>query len=85
MRSPITTGSPCCRSLSAWLVVNEGKPAPGVLQDVGDILKKPAKDRTPAEQQRLREHFLSSVCADTRPQFEPLHTDIATAKKQRLA
>jgi hypothetical protein len=55
------------RSLVAWLSANEGKPKAGMPKDVEGMFKKPAKDRTPAEQQRLREHFLTSVCAETRP------------------
>jgi hypothetical protein len=71
------------RSLVAWIHANEGKPKAGMPKDVEGMFKKPAKDRTPAEQQRLREHFLTSVCAETRPQFDPLHKDIAATQKER--
>lgn len=71
------------RSLAAWLAANEGKPAKELPAEIRDLFKKPAKDRTPEQQKKLREHYLSAVCLETQPKLAAMTSEVAARKKER--
>ena len=71
------------RSLAAWLAANQGKPAKELPADIRDLLKKPAKDRTPDQEKKLREHYLVAVCRETQPKLAAVNTELAARKKER--
>jgi hypothetical protein len=74
------------RSLLAWWKQQTGKDTPGAPPDLNQILKAGPDKRPAAEQEKkLRDYYLQSVCADTKPQLEPLAKELATAKQQRDA
>ena len=69
-------------SFAVWLRTNSGKEPKDLPEDVRNALK--AGDARTAEQAtRLRAHYLSKVCSETRPVFEPLHNEVAAIRRQR--
>jgi mono/diheme cytochrome c family protein len=72
------------RSLAAWLRQQESRENPEAPEDLRDLIKKtPADKRSEDQNRRLRDHFLSKVCADTRGTFDPLLGTVASLRKQR--
>ena len=71
------------RSLAAWLAANQGKPAKELPAEIRDLLKKPAKDRTPDQEKKLREHYLGAICRETQPKLAAINTELAARKKER--
>jgi len=71
-------------SFAVWLRQFEGKPSKDLPGELRSILGETALDqRTPEHERALREHFLTRICADTRPVFDPILGDIAAAQKRR--
>ena len=72
------------KSLIAWLEARAGKDTPGLPAELNKVLKtSPADQRTPAQQQQLRDYYLTNVCAATKPLLAPLQAEIARLKKER--
>ena len=72
------------KSLLAWLSQREGKDTQGLPGELNTILKTvPAATRTPAQQKQLRDYYLASVCATTKPALAPFEAEIAKLKKER--
>lgn len=72
------------QSYIAWQKQNAGKDAQGVPADISKLLKEgPQKNRKSEQEKKLRDYYLSQVCALTRPEFEGLVQQQAALKKQR--
>ncbi len=71
-------------SLAAWRKAQAGKDTAGAPGDLNGWLKEgPDKPRTPEELKRLRDFYLRTACAATRPAFAPLQASLAAAQKER--
>ena len=70
-------------SFKAWLTPREGKDTQGLSVELNKILKKAAPKRTPAEQAELLDHYLSQVCALTRPTLQPMQSAWAKFRMER--
>lgn len=72
------------RSLAVWTAAQEGKDGKDLPEAVRKIFKEvPAADRTEAQREQIREHYLAHICLETRPAFEPHHRAVADLRKQR--
>ncbi|MBL9134818.1 MAG: DUF1553 domain-containing protein [Verrucomicrobiales bacterium] len=72
------------RSFAVWLRQQESRDTPEGPDDIRDLIKKtPSDKRSEDQNRRLKEHFLSRVCADTRTTFDPLLGAVAAIRKQR--
>ncbi len=72
------------RSLLAWSKQYDGKEVKELPENVRKIFKDVAvTNRTPEQLTMLREHFLSKVCAEHKPTFDPLNGVLAEARKKR--
>ena len=71
-------------SLAVWQRQYEGK-EPGELPDsLKAIFKNTSPtNRSPADVAKLRDHYLSKICRDTRPTLDPLNGEVARLKKAR--
>lgn len=71
-------------SLAAWQRQYEGK-EPGELPgELKAIFKNTSPtNRPPEDVAKLRAHYLSKVCVETKPTFDPLNGDVARLKKER--
>jgi hypothetical protein len=74
------------RSFSAWWKSVAGKDTPGLPEDLKAIAKD-GPDVNPPEEQvnRLRKHYLSAFCVETKPQLEPLVAALAKLRSEREA
>ena len=71
-------------SLAAWVRQYEGKDAKDLTEPVRSIFKATTLvTRTEVQKKVLRDYYLSKVCLETRPIFEPLQGAIAELKKKR--
>lgn len=72
------------RSMLAWVKSNEGKPAKELPEAVRKIFEEPpAGERTAEQSSRLRAYYLSRVCAETRPGFDPWLAELEKIRKER--
>ena len=72
------------RSLQVWIAQRDGKDTQGLPGDLNVILKTvPAANRTPEQQKKLRDYFLTNACATTKPIIAPLQGEVARLKKER--
>jgi Protein of unknown function (DUF1553)/Protein of unknown function (DUF1549)/Planctomycete cytochrome C len=72
------------KSLTAWLATREGKDTKGVPAEIAKLLKSvPAAKRTPGQQRQLRDHYLTTECAATKPTLGPLLAEVGQWKKER--
>jgi hypothetical protein len=72
------------KSLTAWLATREGKDTKGVPAEIAKLLKSvPAAKRTPGQQRQLRDHYLTTECAATKPTLGPLLVEAGQLKKER--
>lgn len=70
------------QSFSVWSQKHEDKEIEGLPENIRAILKNVTPDkRTPEQVSKLREYFLSQVCAETRTVFVPLNEALAVARK----
>ncbi|MFT5303792.1 MAG: hypothetical protein ACI814_004612, partial [Mariniblastus sp.] len=71
-------------SFTAWRKTQTGKDTPGAPGDLKQWLKEgPEKERKPVEVKRLRDYYVSQVCATTREPFIAMQAELNTVKKQR--
>ncbi len=74
------------RSFLVWSRQFEGKPTANLPEEIRAIFKDSApEERSPEQQKKLRDYFLTRVCADTRPEFEPMLAKMAAIGKERDA
>jgi hypothetical protein len=60
-------------SLTAWLKTYQGKPSKDLPAELQPILRSvPPDKRTPAQNETLRKFYLTTVCRETRPDFEAI-------------
>lgn len=71
-------------SFAAWRKAQTGKDTPGAPGDLNGWLKEgPEKPRSEEEARRLREFYLTEVCAATRSHFDGPRGELATVAKER--
>ncbi|MBN8249117.1 MAG: DUF1549 domain-containing protein, partial [Verrucomicrobia bacterium] len=71
-------------SFAVWQRQYDGKEPGEVPQELRTIFKNSSiTNRAPEDATRLRNHYLSTVCAATRPVFEPLQREVARLRKER--
>ncbi|HET6882399.1 MAG TPA: PSD1 and planctomycete cytochrome C domain-containing protein [Pirellulales bacterium] len=72
------------RSLLAWWKQQTGKDTPGAPPEINQLVKAgPDKKPSPEQEKKIRDYYLQAVCADTKPQFEPLTKELASVKQAR--
>ena len=71
-------------SLAVWQRQYEGKEPGELPQDLRAIFKNTSTtNRSPADVAKLREHYLSKICLETRPTLDPLNGEVTRLKKTR--
>lgn len=71
-------------SLVAWTKQYEGKEPKELPESLRSIFKNTSStNRTPEHVAQLRNHFLSKVCLELKPTFDPLNSALVEAKKKR--
>jgi mono/diheme cytochrome c family protein len=72
------------RSFAAWTKQYDGKEAKELPEPLRKIFKDvAATNRTPEQVTQLRNYFVSKVCLETKPTFDPLNSAVAEVRKQR--
>jgi len=72
------------RSFAVWTRQNEGKELKELPENLRKILKETGStNRTPEQVVSLREHYLSKICLETKPTFDPLNQVVGELRKQR--
>lgn len=71
-------------SMAAWMRPFEGKDAKELPEPVRKVFRETTStNRSPEQVKLLRSHYLSQVCAETRPVIEPLTAAVAEVRRQR--
>jgi mono/diheme cytochrome c family protein len=72
------------RSFLAWWKSNVGKDVKDLPKELAKVLKAgPDKKPAAADEKKLRDFYLLTVCADTKPALAPFAGEVAAAKTQR--
>lgn len=72
------------RSFAAWSKQYEGKEPREFPERVRRLFKDTTvTNRTPEDLRTLRDYYLSKVCAETKPTFDPLNAAVAEIRTQR--
>jgi hypothetical protein len=84
VRGRIDPANDPASSLLVWQRQNEGKEPGGVPEEVKKIFKTTSlTNRAPAQAKVLSDYYLSRVCVDLKPTFQPLHTRVDDLRKKR--
>jgi len=68
----------------AWEKANQGKANKNLPKEIETIFRSvPLKERTPAHEKQLRDHYLENVYAGTRSVFDPLHKELEPIRTKR--
>jgi hypothetical protein len=73
------------KSLSVWIKEHRGKDTQGLPAEVLKILKVPVEERSPEQEQELRDYYLAHVCADTKKVVGPLQEKLQKLKAEKEA
>ncbi len=72
------------RSLLAWWTSQKGKDTPGAPGDINAIAKAgPDGKHTPEQAKKLRDYYLQTVCAETKPKLGALFGELTALRNQR--